>query len=202
MELRKPAHEEHAVILDFLPNGYPFDTRPSHLKSPIAQALGKNRFYLLELVPKREIQLQPHQEVYIGEGKREEIHHINGRLSPSKLTRTAKMELEFAIRKVVKENEAQFVDFFNRAPPLSTRMHSLELIPGLGKKRMWEILEERRGQPFESFSDLKQRVKLMPDPEQAITRRILQELQGAEKHTLFVDGSFLSKSEAEPHAQL
>lgn len=184
---KKPVHEEYAVVLDFLPNGYPFDTRPSHLKTPIVQVLGKSHFVLLELVPKKDIMLQPHQEVYIGEGKREQIHHINGRLSPGKLTRTAKAELEFAIVKAVRENEKRFIEFFNRAPPLSTRMHSLELLPGLGKKRMWEIIEERRNKPFESFSDLKQRVKLIPEPEVTITRRILQELDGMEKHFLFVE---------------
>jgi len=184
---KKPAHEEYAVVLDFLPNGYPFDTRPSHIKTAIVQAIGKNHFMLLELVPKKDIQLQPHQEVYIGEGKREEIHHINGRLSSGRLTRTAKAELEFAIRKSIKENEKRFIEFFNRAPPLSTRMHSLELLPGLGKKRMWEIIEERKNQPFDSFSDLKQRVKLMPDPEVTIAKRILQEINGTEKHFLFIE---------------
>ena len=63
--------EEYAVILDFLPNGLPMDTRPSHRKSAIAQAMGKSRFTLLELVPKKEVFLNPNEEVYIGEGKRE-----------------------------------------------------------------------------------------------------------------------------------
>ena len=67
--------EEQAIVLDFLPNGYPFDKRPSHRKTAIVQALGKVRFGLLELVPKKEIFVQPYEEVYIGEGKREKIHH-------------------------------------------------------------------------------------------------------------------------------
>ncbi|PIY60392.1 DUF655 domain-containing protein, partial [Candidatus Woesearchaeota archaeon CG_4_10_14_0_8_um_filter_47_5] len=77
--------EEQAFVLDFLPNGYVFDTRPSHVKTPIIQALGKTSFMLLELVPKKGVFVQPHEAVYIGEGKREKIHHINGRLAPSKL---------------------------------------------------------------------------------------------------------------------
>ncbi len=43
--------EEEAIVLDFLPNGYPFDSRPMHLKTAIAQAIGKENFTLLELVP-------------------------------------------------------------------------------------------------------------------------------------------------------
>ncbi len=178
--------EEFAVVLDFLPNGYPFDTRPSHLKTPIVQAIGKNKFVLLELVPKKDILLQPHSEVYIGDGVREHIHHINGRISESKLTRTAKAELEFVIRKIIADNQEKFVNFFNKALPLSTRMHSLELLPGLGKKRMWEVLEERKGEPFKDFADLRHRLKLVPDPEVLLTRRVLQEISGLEKHMLFV----------------
>ena len=60
--------EEVAIVLDFLPNGYPFDKRPSHRKTAIAQALGKEHFVLLELVPKKDVFLQPYEEVYIGEG--------------------------------------------------------------------------------------------------------------------------------------
>ncbi len=180
-----PTREEYAIVLDFLPNGYPLDDRPSHRKTAIVQALGKEHLILLELVPKRGLSLQPQQVVYIGSEKRDVIHHINGKLTMDKLTETAKKELEYALERLIDENESRFVDFFNKAQPLSARMHSLELIPGLGKKRMWEIIEERK-EPFKSFEDLKARISLMPDPKKAIIRRIITELGGKEKHYLFV----------------
>ena len=178
--------EESAVVLDFLPNGYPYDERPMYMKTPIAQAVGKEHFVLLELVPKKGIHLQPFEQVYIGDGKRDKIHHIVGKMAVEKLTATAKSELEFVIKDIVNKNEKKFIDFFNKAQPLSTRMHQLELLPGLGKKHMWQIIETRQENPFESFSDLKERVKLMPDPEKAVVKRILQELEGSEKHRIFV----------------
>ncbi len=186
-ETMENAKEENVIVLDFLPNGYPFDERPMYMKTPIAQALGKEHFVLLELVPKKGIHLQPFEEVYIGEGKRDKVHHIVGKLPMPKLTRTAKSELEFAIKDIVKKNEKKFVDFFNKAMPLSTRMHQIELLPGVGKKHMWEIINTRDEKPFESFDDIKKRVKLMPDPEKVVIRRIVQELEGNEKHRLFVD---------------
>ncbi|MBW2973573.1 DUF655 domain-containing protein [Candidatus Woesearchaeota archaeon] len=186
-QLNKSLKEENAIVLDFLPHGYPFDKRPSHKKSPIVQALGKKRFVLLELVPKKDIFLQPYEEVYIGEGKRDKIHHIIGKLPLDKLTATAKTELEFVVKDLVKKNEKQFVDFFNSAQPLTTRMHQLELLPGLGKKHMWEILEKRQEKTFESFNDLKKRIKLMPDPEKIVIKRILAEITGKEKHCLFAE---------------
>ena len=161
--------EEQAVVLDFLPNGYPFDSRPSHKKTAIVQALGKDHFTLLELVPKKGVFVQPYEEAYIGEGKREKIHHILGKLPLDRL------------------DEKRFVNFFNTAQPLTTRMHQLELLPGLGKKHMWEILEARKDKVFESFSDIKKRVKLMPNPEKIVLRRILAEISGKEKHRIFVE---------------
>ena len=178
--------EENVIVLDYLPNGYPNDTRPMHRKSAIVQAIGKNHFVLLELVPKKEVFLQPYEEVYIGEGKRDKIHHISSRITPSKLTETAKSELNYIIEEIVKNREKQFVDFFNKAGPLSTRMHQLELLPGIGKRHMAALLEARDEKLFESFQDIKNRVKLLPDPEKAVMRRILLELEGNEKHFLFV----------------
>jgi len=186
-EVSKRAKEEVTVVLDFLPNGYPFDERPMHVKVPIAQALGKSRFILLELAPKKGIHLQPYEEVYIGEGRRDKIHHIIGRLTPDKLTQTARAELEMVIKDIVEKDQKRFIGFFNTAQPLSTRMHQLELLPGLGKKHMWEILDARKEKPFESFADIKKRVKLMPDPEKAVIRRILKEISEEEKHRVFVD---------------
>lgn len=187
-EREKPVvKEEYAIVLDFLPHGYPFDKTPSHRKNPIVQAVGKERFVLLEMVPKKEAFLQPYEEVYIGEGKREKIHHVIGHLPMEKLTATAKTELDFVISDLVKKQEKRFLEFFNKAQPLTTRMHQLELLPGLGKKHMWEILEAREQKPFESFEDLKKRVKLMPDPEKAITKRIVEEISGKEKHRAFVE---------------
>ena len=180
------ANEEHAVILDILPNGYPFDTRPVHRKTAIVQAIGKKFFTLLELVPKKEATLQLNEEVYIGEGKRDKIHHILGKIQLDKLTETAKVELDVLLKDLVEKNEQKFVAFFNNASPINARRHQIELLPGIGKKHMWEILEIRKEKQFESLHDIKERVKLLPDPEKIIIKRILMELNNEDKYRLFV----------------
>jgi len=179
--------EEKAIVLDFLQNGYAFDRRPSHIKTPVAQALGTTWFSIIELVPKKDVFLQPYQEVYIGQAKRERIHHVNGKIPISKLTPTAKSELKHAIKEIILKNEQKFIDFFNKAPPLSTRMHSLELLPGVGKKHMLELLDKRKEEPFKSFDDIKNRVKLINDPIKLVVQRILSEIEkeGKDKHNLF-----------------
>ena len=61
----------------------------------------------------------------------------------------------------------------------------MELLPGIGKKHMWEILEKRDEKPFESFEDLKERVKLIPNPEKAVIKRIMMEIRGEDKYKIF-----------------
>ena len=177
--------EEQAIVLDFLPNGYVSDRRPMHMKSPVAQALGKDHLVLLELIPKKGVFLQLNEEVYMGEGKRDQIHHIAGRIPFDKLTETAKLNLLSVIEEMVKANQKKFVDFFNTAVPINTRSHQMELIPGVGKKHMWEIIEAREEKPFESFEDLKKRVKLMPDPEKAVIKRIISEIREEDRYRIF-----------------
>ena len=177
--------DEYAIILDFLPQGYLNDKRPSHRKDPVAQAIGTKKFTLLEIIPREGIFLDVGQEVYIGDGKREQIHHVEGRINKDKLTNTATGELAYVVEALIKKNEQRFVDFFNNARPLSTRMHSLELLPGLGKKHMWEVIDEREAEPFSSFKDIDERVKLLPNPEKLVFRRIMSELEGDQKHRIF-----------------
>jgi len=56
-------------------------------------------------------------------------------------------------------------------------MHMLHLLPGIGKKLMWEILDTRNLKPFDSFLDISTRIKSIPHPEKMIIARILEELQ-------------------------
>ncbi|MBI2672049.1 DUF655 domain-containing protein [Candidatus Woesearchaeota archaeon] len=184
---KQEAREEIAIVLDFLPNGYPFDTRPMHRKTAIVQAMGKEHFLLLELVPKKGIFLQPYEEVYMGEGKRDKIHHIIGKIPSEKLTQTAQTELNVIVEDIVNKDEKRFVEFFNKSQPINTRRHQIQLLPGIGKKHMLDILEKRAEKPFESFEDIKERVKLIPDPKKLIIKRILIEIRGEDKYKLFLD---------------
>jgi putative nucleotide binding protein len=152
---------------------------------PVAQAIGSQYFTLLHLVPRRGITLQLKEEVYIGAGKRDKISYILGRLPKEKLTETAKIELGDFVGKIVNERETQFVNFFNKAEPINTRLHQLELLPGFGKKHMKAVVEEREKKPFSSFEDIKKRIKSIPDPKKVIEKRLLEELTEQVKYKLF-----------------
>jgi putative nucleotide binding protein len=174
--------EDYAIILDYLPNGYPLGGR----MNPVAQAIGEKTLALLELVPRRGISLDTKEKVYIGPDKRDKIYYISGRLPREKITETAKIQLQEFVDKLVAEQEKKFVDFFNNAQPINTRLHQIELLPGFGKKHMQEILTERENKPFESFEDIRSRVSNLPDPKKAIEKRILEELLEKQRFNLFV----------------
>jgi putative nucleotide binding protein len=174
--------EEHAIILDYLPNGYPLERK----MMPIAQAIGKRNLVLLELVPRRGVSLETGEEVYIGEGKRDKVYYILGRLHREKLTEAAKNQLEEFVGKIVEEKEKEFVDFFNKSEAINKRLHQIELLPGFGKRHMQEILKQRKEKEFDSFEDMKQRIQNLPDPQKAVEKRILSELTEVERYNLFV----------------
>ena len=174
--------EEHALILDYLPYGYPMEKKTS----PLAQAIGLKTLALLELVPRRGVSLMPKEKVYIGPEKRDKIYYIIGRLPREKLTETAKIQLQEFIEQFVGEREKEFVDFFNNAPAINTRLHQLELLPGFGKKHTRELVETREQKKFESFDDIRARVKSIPDPKKTVEKRILEELLERQRFNLFV----------------
>jgi len=174
--------EEYAIVLDYLPNGYPLERK----MIPIVQAIGEKDLTLLELVPRRGENFEIGERVYIGEGKRDKVYYILGRLDREKISESAKAQLEEFIKKIVKERENEFVDFFNKSEAINKRVHQLEFLPGLGKKHMRDILAQRKEKSFESFEDIRKRIPNLPDPEKAVERRIFKELVEKERYNLFV----------------
>jgi putative nucleotide binding protein len=173
--------EEYAIILDYLPHGYPLEKK----MAPVAQAIGEKNFTLLQLIPRRGIKLDIDEKVYIGEGKREKIYYIQGRLHEDKLTESSKNQLNKFLENYILSNEDIFVKFFNEADAINTRLHQFELLPGFGKKHTEAILKERENKLFSSLEDLKNRILNLPDPKKAIEKRIFDEVTNKEKYYLF-----------------
>ena len=179
-------YEDRGIVLDFLPHGKADDPRPIHLREQLAQVLGDTFFTLLEVVPKEGVTLTPHELVAIGKEQRDKVDRVKHRVSYTELSAAAKAELPSAVEKLINESPDRFLDFFNRAPPITTRFHQLELLPGIGKKLMWAIIEERKKGPFKSFQDLEKRVKGLSDAKKMIAKRVVMELEGVDKYRAFV----------------
>jgi len=180
-------YEEYAYALDFLPHGRPgvhVTGRAGYRAGALVQLIGEEFFTLLEALAKEGVVLKPHDRVFVGKDSRNEITYIIGRIGFEELTVAAKTELPSVINRIVLNREKWFIGFFNTARAITPRMHALELIPGIGKKYMWQVINERERKLFESFEDLQKRTEL-PNPVKLITKRVMEELEGDSKYRLF-----------------
>jgi len=178
--------ENYAIILDYLPNGR--QTERGFHRDPLALAVGEDELKLLEIVPRPSATLVPGARVSLlpSGGTPSPVDHVRRRVGYDELTVAARTELTAALEGIVKRNSPRYLRFFNEAPAVSRRFHLLELLPGIGKKTMQQIVDERKNAPFTSFEELEARVHLK-NPERLIVGRIEQELSGVEdKYRLFV----------------
>ncbi|MBT8172011.1 DUF655 domain-containing protein [Candidatus Bathyarchaeota archaeon] len=176
-------YEEYAYVLDYLPHGRA-GTRPGYRAGALIQVVGEEYFTFLEAIAREGVVLGTSDRVYVGKDSRRKITYIIGRINYDDLTSNAKMELSGTVEKIVINREKWFINFFNTAHAVTPRMHALELIPGIGKKYMWQIIDERDRKPFQSLEDLQTRAN-MPTPSKLIARRILEEVSGDSKYRLF-----------------
>lgn len=175
--------EEHAYILDYVQNGKSSLVRMR--EGIIIHAIGEEHLSVLELLGIKNEKFGIGERVYIGKDGRAKILSVLGRIDYNHLTPTAKNELQSVVEKIVTENETRFIDYFNSAQPMTPRVHSLELIPGIGKTYMKSILYERDKKKFSSFTDLQNRTGLR-DASKHIARRICDEISGETRMNVFV----------------
>lgn len=106
----------------------------------------------MEFHPKPGIYLQQGERVLVSFSLRElrdKVDYVwGGIVTYDDLTSVAKSYLPEAIRKIVMDKERVFVEFFNIAEPITLKLHALELLPGIGKRSMWLILDERKKRPL------------------------------------------------------
>ena len=184
--LRPPKkYEEYAYVLDELPHGRPGAQRSQYHGRAVIQIVGDSFFTLLEAVPHKDARFPHGERIYVGKQGRTKVEHILGRINYEELSSGARAELPVALETIIRADEARFIKFFNESQPLTPRMHAMELIPGIGKRLMWQIIEQRERVPFDDFEDLQGRVNLT-DPVKLLGRRIIKELSEDEKYQLFV----------------
>jgi putative nucleotide binding protein len=184
-ESRYKKFEDYGYVLDYLPRGKPISSRGIYRAEPIIQLVGEAYYTLLEATPRSGIDITHGERVYVGKDRiRAKVGHIISRVSYDDLTVTAKSELPVVLEEIVAKHEDRYVHFFNNAQPVTPRMHSLELIPGIGKKYTRTILDLRDRRAFSSFKDVKDRVQV-PDPVKLIAKRILEELSAEPKYRIF-----------------
>ena len=178
------AGEQTAVVLDFLPRGRPDDDRPQYERSPVALALGETDFRLVEAALTDDAGVNIGDRIGI-EPPGENVKQLRT-AEYGDLTSTAESELGYAIDGILDADEDRFVEFYNEAQPITTRLHVLNLLPGIGKKLRNNVLDARKRKPFESYEDIEARVSGLYEPKSVLAERIVEELREEDlKYRLF-----------------
>jgi putative nucleotide binding protein len=176
-------YDEYAYVLDFNSRGKSQTVRGRD--GIIVTAIGENRLTILEILGIPNSTFEIGEKIYIGKEGRTKVLSVLGKMEYDKISSSAQSELETVVENIVTENESKFVEYLNNAQPLTPRIHALELIPGIGKIYMKNMIEEREKKKFESFGDLQERVGLK-EPIKHISERIMDEITGESRMNLFV----------------
>ncbi len=176
-------YEEYAFVLDFDTRGRSSTVRGRD--GIIVTAIGEDHLTLLEVLGIPNSIFEVGEKIFIGKEGRTKILSVLGKMDYEKISSSAQSELETVVENIVTINESKFVDYLNKAQPLTPRIHALELIPGIGKTYMKIMLEEREEKQFESYQDLQERVGFK-EPVKHISERIMDEITGESRMNLFV----------------
>ncbi len=176
-------YEEYAYVLDFIPRGKSKIIKGR--EGPILQAIGEDRLTLLEILALNGLEFEVGERISIGKERRTKILSVLGKLTYEELSNEAKGELEAVVELLVKNNENRYIGVFNLLQPITPRLHALELIPGIGKTFMHQILDERTRKSFTNFDELQKRIGLR-EPSKLIAKRIVEEISGSSRVTLFI----------------
>ncbi|QSG13923.1 DUF655 domain-containing protein [Halapricum desulfuricans] len=172
-----------AVVLDYLPHGRSDDERPQYEKEPLAYAVSVDDFRLFELVLADDADISIGDRIPVERGDDVERAH---EIDYADLSGGAQSELVYAIEDTVDADTERFVDFYNDAQPITTRLHALNLLPGIGKKLRNNVLEARKRRPFQNFEDIEARVSGLHDPKDVLVERILEEIEETDlKYRIF-----------------
>ncbi|MHA2305435.1 MAG: DUF655 domain-containing protein [Candidatus Hodarchaeales archaeon] len=171
-----------SYILDFYPQGKSLSRRRSNDYNPLAVVVTANYFEFYDVILSFGSEFSPqHQLIIKSNDKR--ILKLN-KMNFDQLSSSALDILPSVIKSIVGTFETRYIKFLNQAHPLTTQMHQLRLLPGVGQKRMWTILEARKKAPFTSFSDFSERTGIS-DPISLFSGRILSEIDTSPKYCLF-----------------
>ncbi|MFW9864629.1 MAG: DUF655 domain-containing protein [Candidatus Thorarchaeota archaeon] len=173
------------VILDLLIHGHLEEDRPSWAKTPIAQVLTFPDFVLYEVKINKNSDIKVQEQKTYEEFQQEDkLREVLKKIDYDELTSTSKALIQPILEKEVLKYEEEFINFFNSSTSITPRMHALKLLPGVGQKHMWEILDARERQKFGTFQDIADRTSIS-HPAKLIAQRIIKELSRDVKYYLF-----------------
>lgn len=177
--------KREVVVLDLLPHGHVGDEKPSWARKPVSQVLTFPDFVLYDVEYNKDSDLKVQEkDTYYNFRNNNKIGKVLRKIDYDDLTNTSKALIQSILENEIKNYEDLFVNFFNKSTSITPRLHALKLIPGIGQKHMWEIIEARDRQEFVTFKDISDRTSIS-NPSKQIALRIIKELQRDVKYYIF-----------------
>ena len=165
------------IILDILLHGHPEEDKPSWSKTSLAQVITFPDFVLYEVKINRDSDIKVQEKNTYEEFVRQnKLRDVIKKIDYDDLTNTSKALIQPILEQEVMNYEEEFINFFNNSTAITPRMHALKLLPGVGQKHMWEILDARNRQKFTTFQDISDRTSIS-HPAKLIAQRIIKELE-------------------------
>ncbi|MCI4438775.1 DUF655 domain-containing protein [archaeon] len=176
--------ENFAWILDYMDRGTP---KRFWRKEPIpyAQAVGEEYFFLLELQVFGGRRLAIGQRVPLSSREEQRTVAVLSRIYYEDLTMEAKDNLKQVLIRIIELNEQRFIGMINSMGLITPKLHSYELLSGIGKNITKKIIEEREKSAFKSFEEFEERTGVS-NIKEIIAERIKEELSTKQKYKLFV----------------
>lgn len=150
----------------------------------IVTAIGENRFTLLEMIGAEGATFEIGERICVDREQESKVTLVLGKVRYERLSDQARAQIRDTIEQIVDEYEDRFVEYYNKADHLTTKVHALDQFPGIGRAYTKTILEERARRKFDSFEDIAERTKL-DDPRWCIVQRIDEEVTGKTRTCLF-----------------
>ncbi len=176
-------YEEMVRVLDFRTRQRSMTVRGK--KGIILTTIGESKFTLLEVLGNEGTSFEVGERIDVSKESRSKIESVLGKLEYERIPSGAKESIPRIVREIVEDSEERFVMYINRAEPLTPRTHALEIIPGVGKKLLKTIIDERTRRPFESYEDVEERAGLK-DPITRVVQRVMDEITGVARMSIFV----------------
>ncbi|MDA7941670.1 MAG: DUF655 domain-containing protein [Nitrosopumilus sp.] len=169
-------------MLDFNPRGRSLVSRGR--SGALAVVIGEGRLVLLEVETRPGASPSPGDRMRLSGADGPGEARVVGRVEYRRLPRHVQNLVGGIVEQIVRSSEARFVDYVNRAGPVSQRAHALEMIPGVGSTVFRVILDERGRAPFSSYKDIEERTGLR-DPAGRLAERMTEEVEGRTRVSLF-----------------
>ncbi|UCG00579.1 MAG: DUF655 domain-containing protein [Candidatus Heimdallarchaeota archaeon] len=171
-------------VIDFYPQGKSLSHRRFEDYNPLAVVVTAENFQFYDVILAMGSRFSVGEDLLLSPRNRSILRLVQIRYN--QLSSSAQDNLPAIIKKIVMYFEARYIKFLNQAHPLTSQMHQLQLLPGIGQKRIWSILEARKTNFFSSFDDFSKRTNIS-DPVSIFTNRILLEIEESPKYYLFMN---------------